>query len=310
MYYPYIRGKQFDLLALNEAINRGFLSRKIQPIIEPVRDSATIKKTIHLFQKKDRPLYVIENPQVGQYKLFEEPIHTWQFQEGNAVQPARIVTSENALESLERLAPLYLFDDNQPLRAPSELQKFAELDGKKLIPDQSRFRIWFPENKIILTDAFHHPERSSDYYTKSDDFYSDNHLYFKEDGYSGFSDYTIDERIYQDKGFPSPVITLHITYFDAYGNIRIKHFYSDSNDTWGNQAGKFFEALEKLASWIQKNADQLLLTEGLRELLAYRVTQKFPGLGSIKKWSLLHHLELISAYLDKGDCWKEDSVKR
>ncbi|WP_426093416.1 sce7725 family protein, partial [Escherichia coli] len=52
MYYPYLRGKQFDLLALKEALSRGLLSNKIQPVIEPVRDSATLKNVIELFQKK------------------------------------------------------------------------------------------------------------------------------------------------------------------------------------------------------------------------------------------------------------------
>ena len=53
MYYPYLRGKQFDLLALKGKFwNRGLLSTKIQPIIEPVRDSATLKNVIELFQKE------------------------------------------------------------------------------------------------------------------------------------------------------------------------------------------------------------------------------------------------------------------
>ncbi|XFE28377.1 sce7725 family protein [Listeria innocua] len=46
MYYPYLRGKQFDLLALKEALSRGLLSNKIHPVIEPVRDSATLKNVI------------------------------------------------------------------------------------------------------------------------------------------------------------------------------------------------------------------------------------------------------------------------
>lgn len=52
MYYPYLRGKQFDLLALKESVNRGLLSKRIEPIIEPVRDSATLKGVVELFQKK------------------------------------------------------------------------------------------------------------------------------------------------------------------------------------------------------------------------------------------------------------------
>jgi hypothetical protein len=51
MYYPYLRGKQFDLLALKESLQRHVLSPKIVPIIEPVRDSATLKTWSKCFKK-------------------------------------------------------------------------------------------------------------------------------------------------------------------------------------------------------------------------------------------------------------------
>ncbi|TVS91326.1 phage tail protein, partial [Enterococcus durans] len=39
----------------------------------------------------------------------------------------------------------------------------------------------------------------------------------------------------------------------------------------------------------------------LLELLMIYHQQKFPGLGVLKKWTLLHHLELISQLLDRPD---------
>lgn len=95
MYYPYLRGKQFDLLALKEALSRGLLSNKIQPVIEPVRDSATLKNVIELFQKKHHPIAVIQNPQVGQFKLFDQHVHSWTVKENSSVVPAQILTPEN-----------------------------------------------------------------------------------------------------------------------------------------------------------------------------------------------------------------------
>jgi len=70
MYYPYLRGKQFDLLAVNTLIKEVRWSKKIRPIIEPVRDSPTLKKTIELFDQKKFVCYLITNPQVGTAKLF------------------------------------------------------------------------------------------------------------------------------------------------------------------------------------------------------------------------------------------------
>ncbi|MGG5312787.1 hypothetical protein IGL76_001501 [Enterococcus sp. DIV2381] len=109
MYYPYLRGKQFDLLALKESLNRGLLSSQVQPIIEPVRDSATLKNIIELFQKKNHPLIVIKNPQVGQFKLFEQHIHTWAVSENSSLAQAEIITPSNYEQVIETPPPFIIF---------------------------------------------------------------------------------------------------------------------------------------------------------------------------------------------------------
>lgn len=52
MYYPYLRGRQFELLALRELVNENLLSEKIVPIIEPVKLTSTFFKTIKAFIEK------------------------------------------------------------------------------------------------------------------------------------------------------------------------------------------------------------------------------------------------------------------
>lgn len=154
MYYPYLRGKQFDLLALKEALSRGLLSNKIQPVIEPVRDSATLKNVIELFQKKHHRIAVIQNPQVGQFKLFDQHVHSWTVKENSSVVPAQILTPENLSEVLDS-PPAFLVFDGQHYPKDTEVWKqLAGVDSKFLIPDTSRFRIWLPENKIVIRDSF------------------------------------------------------------------------------------------------------------------------------------------------------------
>lgn len=154
MYYPYLRGKQFDLLALKEALSRGLLSNKIQPVIEPVRDSATLKNVIELFQKKHHPIAVIQNPQVGQFKLFDQHVHSWTVKEHSSVVSAQILTPENLNDVLDS-PPTFLVFDGQHYPKDAEVWKqLAGVDSKFLIPDASRFRIWLPENKIVIRDSF------------------------------------------------------------------------------------------------------------------------------------------------------------
>lgn len=42
MYFPYLRGRQFELIALRDLVDKGVLSDKIIPIIEPVKLSSTL----------------------------------------------------------------------------------------------------------------------------------------------------------------------------------------------------------------------------------------------------------------------------
>ena len=66
MYYPYFRGKQFDLLALKSLLEMEQLSLEVQPVIEPIRQSKTFGIQLSCFRKK-RILFVIVNPQAGTF---------------------------------------------------------------------------------------------------------------------------------------------------------------------------------------------------------------------------------------------------
>jgi len=303
MYYPYLRGKQFDLLALKESLNRGLLSTKIQPIIEPVRDSATLKNVVELFQKKNHPLIIIKNPQVGQFKLFDQPIHTWVTSEDSSLAEAEIITPSNYERMIESSPPFIIFDGQHQPRENAIWQALIKTNATFFIPDSSRLRMQLPENKIIVRDQFQTRRHVENYAEKNDDFFSDDHLFYQMDGYHGFSDFTIEGSRYFDKGFPSRALALHITYVDAYGNMRIKHFVSDTNDSAKDQALKFMEAANKMYGWLMRNHQQIYITEGLLELVSLYRQQKFPGLGVLKKWTLLHHLELVSQLLDHPTDW-------
>ena len=45
MYFPYLRGRQFELIALRELLEGKRISEKVIPIIEPVKPSSTLLKT-------------------------------------------------------------------------------------------------------------------------------------------------------------------------------------------------------------------------------------------------------------------------
>ena len=71
MYFPYLRGRQFELIALRELVEKGVLSSRITPIIEPVKLSSTLIKTIETYGANSKQLAIITNPKVGSF----EPVH-------------------------------------------------------------------------------------------------------------------------------------------------------------------------------------------------------------------------------------------
>lgn len=293
MYYPYIRGKQYDLLALKELNERGLLNKHVMPIIEPVKDSAALLRTVESFAKKQQPLLLIENPQVGSYLLNAERMYDVEQAKQGSVHAGLFLTEETNLNDVA--ADSYLFATNYSF-IQQNVAELQAVDNPLIISDESRIRTRIRQNRIILQDHFTRLKHAEQYVEVPDEFFSNTHLFYREEGFEGFADYSIDGSRYLEKGFPAPVIVLHILYFDRQQNLRIKHFVSDTMEGMGGQKEKFQEALAKLASWYDRYADQLILTEGLAQLLTYQSLDKFPGLGTIKKLSLMHHLELMSRF--------------
>ena len=67
MYFPYLRGRQYELLALRELANNNLLGDYVIPIIEPVKLPPTLVNTMADFIKTNHPLSVIRNPAVGTF---------------------------------------------------------------------------------------------------------------------------------------------------------------------------------------------------------------------------------------------------
>ena len=67
MYFPYVRGRQYELLALRELVTKDLLSPNILPIAEPVKLSSTLSKTMEEFVKKQKKIGIVCNPAVGSF---------------------------------------------------------------------------------------------------------------------------------------------------------------------------------------------------------------------------------------------------
>lgn len=306
MYFPYLRGRQFELIALRELVEKGVLSSRITPIIEPVKLSSTLVKTIETYGANRRQLAIITNPKVGSFSIdareeknqkLKESLST-SIKENNSILFMNILKSNSKPERfIERHAGNMGTICNDKDAIPIYETYFADKDVKyNLIPDESGFRRKIRKNRVLLADKFNKQDRNNDYIEVDDEPFSEDHLYYLEDGYVGFADYSVVGEEYNETGFAPYAVAIHIVYFDTDASLRVKHFVSDSNDDISDPAGKFQEALSKLVKW---NEEKQLDTVAMEEFEDLFHREAYPGLGTVKKLSIMHHLELIGRYLDK-----------
>lgn len=308
MYFPILRGRQFELLALRELTQNSILSKKIVPIIEPVKVSSTYTTTVDSFIKTDRKIAVIQNPQVGSWekdftKLSNEKIKAQAIEQlkDNHVIPAYYVTANFAsyidrYDHEKEISSSLLICNNPDNIRDYELAVKDEAPLYNLIPDRSDFRRRIRVKRVLCEDRFPKQTRNIDYAETDNEFFSSDHLYYLADGYEGFSDYSVVGKEYSETGFAPYAVAIHIVYFDEKYNMRIAHFVSDSNDDISDPARKFAEAAEKLVKW---NENMHLETEGIKALESSYHNKTYPGLGVVKKYSIMHHLQLMGDYLDR-----------
>lgn len=305
MYLPLFRGRQYELIALREMVQENLLSHKIVPIIEPVKLSSSLIKTLSKFIETNKEIAIILNPEVGNFlnELYDDNNNQlsdkfFEICQNDNIKLLFYLSSDYDFEkklkefSCKEIGVIFKNTDSIPIYE----EFFSKINTKyNLIPEQSIFKRKVKEPKILLSDKFNKRDRNNDYLQVEDEPFSDDHLYYSIDGYEGFSDYSIIGNQFNKAGFAPYAVAIHIVYFDTSASLRIRHFVSDSNEDISDQAGKFEEALGKLLEWSEKiniNTWAINIFRDLNERGAY------PGLGSVKKLSIMHHLELMSKYMD------------
>lgn len=311
MYIPYLRGRQYELITIREMINNGKLSNKIVPLIEPVKLSSTLMSTIKEALKKEREIIVICNSEIED---FEDDFYSDEKKEEREVFLELLksefvikgfIMNKNIENDIIEYRNNNIVIENEKMAIICNnydyIDKYQEMFAKDkpkytFIPENKRFSKKINHNIVLLGDRFKRKDRNSDYLEKDDEFYSDDHLNYRDEGYIGFSDYSTIGEKFVSGGFAPYAVAIHMLYFDEEKDLRVHHFVSDSNLDIKNPAKKFYEALEKLCNFKEK----LEKTRALEIFEEYFENQSYPGLGSLKKLSLMHHLELMGKFLDEG----------
>lgn len=296
MYLPYLRGKENELRALKELLENNLLSKKIIPIIEPINFSSIFKEVLLEFIKKEREIIVIHNPQVGDFfKIDKKSIGEFDAILKNKFIIIGHILNEKSNIQLKEIQTKGLDVDNIALIE----NKNNSINKNSLKSFRSRFIVLLNDdykcdNRVILDDKFDKKNKNADYLER-EEFFSDEHIKYLKRHDLGFSDYSVIGEKFSNSGWLAKVVAIHIVYFDN-NILNIRHFLSDSNDSTENQSKKVREANKKLCEWADLNKFDSLALQKFRE---YNNQNKSTSLGMLKRLSIMHHLEIMSKYLDK-----------
>lgn len=320
MYFPYLRGRQNELLCLRELLDAGKLSSKVIPIIEPVKFSSTFFSSLMKFTEMNRKVIVIRNPKVGSFskelndmrkkiekesdenkkqklqKTLDGYKNVWN---DSGIQKAYLVNGKVISDIIEnKLDAKNVMMINIEKGNYHYYEEYGEeITGKyTVVPKGGDFEDIIDDDIIILEDGYRKAKRNIDYIENPDELFSRNHIVYKKRGFVGFSDFSMVGNEYEESGFAPLAIAIHVMYFGNKEELRIHHFVSESNESISDPARKFEEAMYSLINW--ENFNVIPKTIGLNSLIECYNVGKFPGLGVIKKCSLMHHIEMMGKYLE------------
>jgi hypothetical protein len=310
MYFPYLRGKQFELIAIRELAEMMSKSGKIIPIIEPVKEVSSFKKTFEALHQHNLEYCFILNARVGNM----DPDQTLYFlstfeKKGQSIYTFIIDNKTNITFMLEFIQNHLDFQHQRvafihktPPVDPENFDKLiTTIPAKYNLVDENfprRYRRSIRNhysgqnnNLVLLGDRFRIKERNSDYQENPDEFFSDDPFFYKEENYIGFSDFLTIGDEYSELGFTPHAVAFHLTY-PKEEEIWVEHFVSDTIDDDAKKvAAKTHEAMKKAAEFIHDNN---LNTEAAREIQQMAKDENYRGLGYLKKLSIKHHIELIN----------------
>lgn len=312
MYFPFLRGKQFELIALRESASDLAASGVIHPVIEPVRTNTdALARCLQVLAEQELGSTVIINPSEGEFRtLPDAPDQILQAIADSpdpwSVRPGILVTAKTDLNRIRGL-----LDQPGLTWGPTDLAHVDFISdttfgdsvteaSHQFVSAKEVLRRWYdtppPGQMVKWADPFPRRPRNLDYVDAQATRFTDDTIYFDDDGFVGFADYATIGREFIEGGSAPRAVVIHLTYPDAKGRVLIRHFASTSNEDTADPAGKFGEAVDKLVAF----ADSIELTNPAVETFQrHALLGTYPGLGVVKKLSIQNHFYVVMGILSK-----------
>lgn len=314
MYHPYFRGKQYELITIRETASL-LKEAGFRPIIEPVRETLSgLKKALDALVDADGHAIVIVNPHYGDLSEDGECLTELlrdEFRDAPDNISAGILLKQSMTvdEAYNCFATHAAHSPTFVHAGFTDAKNLAEKLGKQTKERRHVFvdrlcgklyqRHFQGAHRVLLKDGFN--RRKNREYERIEPF-SDLHVTFPDEGMDGFGDFLIVGDDYSETGGPAYAVAIHLTFIDPDldNAMQIYHFVSDRQDTPKDPAGKFAEALATMIKALDSKNSKVLETSAVSEYRELHKDGHFPGLGYVKKLSMIHHIETLADYLKKN----------
>ena len=308
MYFPILRGKQFELVALKEFAEANQGCTWINPIIEPVRAlPVAVIRAADVLSRNGIHYSIILNPERGDFAIesnrFEVGAYLEQFADLE-IKPIpafyadgksaliRQIIQDNALSGV-----MLVYEDSFKEEQDGDLCQLeavsyivcADVDSRSTM----RYLNRTGKNIIRLDDNFIVRKPNTAYRGIDEDRYTEEPFYYLQDHFYGFSDYCVLPKAFAEGGTTPTAIAIHLTYLMREDAIWVRHFVSDEEFDTQNIRQKYGNAVQKVVDFYQETP----ATDAVSRLVRQRGS--YPGLGVLKKYTMLNHMQLISGILSK-----------
>lgn len=280
--------------------------KKIVPILEPCNLNRSTLDALEMLSKRNIPFIFIVNPKVGALKgsprKLRDFISPWVKRYKNII--LGYIIDSNSKESYihnfikyykdYKVAIIHRHERDKKVQLTDFMKSSTNIIYNIFLDPYSEYYKSFPKKtRVMLLDSFRRAKKNSQY--PSSESFSD--LFLKYRGtFAGFGDFQTCGDVFYEKGRGGPphAVVIHFTYLDK-DRISINHFISDDTEGCQNISTKYFQALEKLASFkLPIESIPSSYTQGLKSLISnLKEDKKFHGHGYAKRQGIKHHIELI-----------------
>lgn len=308
MYYPYLNGGTQELRAVRDFCETlaGAVPH-VSPIIEPSQTIiSSISRTISSLSRVGARCYIILNPphtELGEGCIKLRDACSPQYIVSSCCCPAYIVNdidkikvdiADKGYSGVMLIVPKGTSIDDDKFRDLVSLQTVDKIVASPASKSVMKIAKGVGKDIILLGDKI--PTRDFTQFDRYDEAFSQDVFYFESEGYAGFSDYTALPDGFGENSDTFPhIVTLHLTYRNGADKINVRHFCSTIESEYkSHMREKFTEAITGAVAFFGGRTEAGSAIRALDDCVKNNWLQ---GMGTVKRWCILHHLELMQRIL-------------